>query len=158
MTPDLDPELDLVLTRELNAPREILYKIWTTPQHLVHWFVPKPHKVTACELDVRPGGAFNTTFDVEGNIMENKGVYLEVVPNEKLVFTDTYTVGWKPAPEPFMTGIVTFEDLGGSRTKYTAVVRHRNAEATKAHRDMGFFDGWGTMTSQMEEHAQGLMK
>jgi len=52
----LDPELDLVLVREVNAPREILYTCWTTPEHLVHWFVPKPHKVTACELDVRVGG------------------------------------------------------------------------------------------------------
>jgi uncharacterized protein YndB with AHSA1/START domain len=152
----LDPELDLVLVRELNAPREILYRIWTTPEHLVHWFVPKPHRVTACELDVRPGGACNTTFDVEGNIMENKGVYLEVVPNEKLVFTDTYTAGWKPSPEPFMTAIVTFEDVAPGRTKYTAIVRHRNADAAKSHRDMGFFDGWGTMTDQMEDYAKGL--
>jgi uncharacterized protein YndB with AHSA1/START domain len=152
----LDPELDLVLVRELNAPREILYRIWTTPEHLVHWFVPKPHRVTACELDVRPGGACNTTFDVEGNIMENKGVYLEVVPNEKLVFTDTYTAGWKPSPEPFMTAIVTFEDVAPGRTRYTAIVRHRNADAAKSHRDMGFFDGWGTMTDQMEDYAKGL--
>ena len=109
----LDPELDLQLVRELNAPRELLYKCWTTPEHLVHWFVPKPHKVTHCELDVRPGGACSTTFEVEGKLMENNGVYLEVIPNEKLVFTDGYTAGWKPAPEPFMTAIVTFEDLGG---------------------------------------------
>jgi uncharacterized protein YndB with AHSA1/START domain len=155
---DLDPELDLVLERELNAPREILWQIWTQPEHLVHWFVPKPHKVTKCDLDVRPGGACNTTFDVEGTIMENNGVYLEVVPGEKLVFTDTYTAGWKPAAEPFMTAIVTFADLGGGRTKYTAVVRHRNADSAKTHKDMGFFDGWGTMTSQMEEYAQGLMR
>ncbi len=53
---DLDPTLDLVLTRDLNAPRDVLYACWTTPEHLVHWFVPKPHKVAACELDVRPGG------------------------------------------------------------------------------------------------------
>ena len=45
--PKLDPELDLVLVREVNAPREILYTCWTTPEHLVHWLVPKPHKVTA---------------------------------------------------------------------------------------------------------------
>ncbi len=155
---DIDPDLDLVLTRELNAPRETLWKIWTEPRHLVHWFVPKPHRVTACELDVRPGGVFNTTFDVEGTTMENKGVYLEVVPNEKLVFTDTYTAGWKPAPDPFMTAIITFQDLGAGRTTYTALVRHRSREAAASHRDMGFFDGWGTMTSQMEAYAQELMK
>ncbi|MDB5658175.1 MAG: polyketide cyclase [Cypionkella sp.] len=160
MTPDdkldLDPETDLVLTREINAPREILYKCWTTPEHLVHWFVPKPHKVTACALDVRPGGKCNTTFEVDGTEMENNGVYLEVIPNEKLVFTDTYTEGWKPNPEPFMTAILTFEDIGGGRTRYTAVARHRSKETAESHKQMGFYDGWGTVVTQLEEYAQGL--
>jgi uncharacterized protein YndB with AHSA1/START domain len=124
----------------------------------MQWFVPKPNKVAACHLDVRVGGAFNTTFDVEGTIMENNGVYLEVIPNEKLVFTDTYTVGWKPAPEPFMTAILTFEDAGPGRTRYRAVARHRSAETAKQHADMGFHDGWGTVATQLEAYAQGLMK
>lgn len=158
LDPTLDPTLDLVLTRDLNAPREVLYQCWTTPEHLVQWFVPKPHKVTACELDVRPGGACNTTFDVEGKLMENKGVYLEVIPNEKLVFTDAYSVGWKPAPDPFMTAIVTFEDLGNGRTRYTAIARHRTPDTARAHKDMGFFDGWGTVATQLEAYAQGLAK
>lgn len=153
---DLDPDLDLVLVRELAAPRAVIWRCWTEPQHLMQWFVPKPHKVTACHLDVRVGGACNTTFDVEGAVMENKGVYLEVVPGEKLVFTDTYTEGWKPSAEPFMTAIVTFEDLGEGRTRYTAVARHRNAETARQHRDMGFHDGWGTVATQLEAYAQGM--
>lgn len=153
---DLDPELDLMITRELNAPHEVLYTCWTTPAHLVHWFMPKPHKVVACTLDVRPGGACNMTFDVDGTIIENKGVYLEVVPNEKLVFTDTYSAGWKPAADPFMTAIVTFADLGGGRTRYTAVARHRTAETAKQHEAMGFSSGWGTVAAQLEAYAQGL--
>ncbi len=156
MTLDLNPETDLVLVREINAPREILYTCWTTPEHLVHWFVPKPHKVTACALDVRPGGKCNTTFDVDGTEMENNGVYLEVIPNEKLVFTDTYTEGWKPNPEPFMTAILTFEDIGNGRTRYTAVARHRSKETAESHKQMGFYDGWGTVVTQLEEYAQGL--
>lgn len=158
MTPDrnLDPNLDLVLTRDINAPREVLYACWTQPEHLVHFFVPKPHRVTACTLDVRAGGACNTTFDVDGTAMENNGVYLEVIPNEKLVFTDAYTEGWKPAPEPFMTAIITFEDIGQGRTRYTAIARHRNAETAKTHKDMGFYEGWGTVVDQLEAYAQGL--
>lgn len=156
MTLDLNPETDLVLVREINAPREILYTCWTTPEHLVHWFVPKPHKVTACALDVRPGGKCNSTFEVDGTEMENNGVYLEVIPNEKLVFTDTYTEGWKPNPEPFMTAILTFEDIGNGRTRYTAVARHRSKETAESHKQMGFYDGWGTVVTQLEEYAQGL--
>ena len=154
----LNPETDLVLTRDIAAPREVLYKCWTTPEHLMHWFVPKPHKVTACELDVRPGGKCNTTFDVDGTEMPNNGVYLEVIPNEKIVFTDTYTEGWVPKPDPFMTAIITFEDIGHGRTRYTATVRHRTPEAAKTHVDMGFYGGWGTATDQLEAYAQGLPK
>lgn len=157
-TDDLDPDLDLVLTRDLNAPRDILWDCWTKPEHLVHWFVPHPHKVVDCQLDVRPGGACNTSFEVDGNRMDNKGVYLEVVPQERLVFTDTYTTGWKPAPEPFMTAVLTFEDLGEGRTRYTAVARHRSAATAQSHRDMGFHEGWGLVATQLEAYARGLIR
>lgn len=155
--PEFDPALDLVLVRDLAAPRPLIWECWTKAEHLVHWFVPHPHRVTACHLDVRVGGACNTTFEVEGAVMENRGVYLEVVPQERLVFTDCYTEGWKPAAEPFMTAILTFEDLGGGKTRYTAVARHRNAETARSHAEMGFHDGWGTVASQLEAYAQGLM-
>ena len=153
---DLDPELDLELVRDLKAPRALLWACWTDPKHLVHWFVPKPHKVVAVEQDLRPGGAANMTFDVGGTLMENPGVYLEVIPGEKLVFTDTYSVGWKPAAEPFMTAIVTFEDREPGITRYRAVVRHRSKDAAENHRKMGFFDGWSTVAGQLETYAQEL--
>lgn len=154
----LDPETDLILTRTLNAPRALIWQCWTRPEHLVEWFVPKPHRVVACEIDLRVGGRFNTTFEVEGNLHPNQGVFLEVVEGEKLVFTDTYTEGWKPAPEPFMTAIITLEDAGEGRTTYTAVARHRNAETARQHADMGFQDGWGTAAAQLEAHAQQLAR
>jgi uncharacterized protein YndB with AHSA1/START domain len=90
--------------------------------------------------------------------MENKGVYLEVVPGEKLVFTDAYTEGWKPAPEPFMTAILLLADAPGNGTTYTAIARHRNPDSRKTHEDMGFFDGWGTVATQLETYAKGLVK
>ncbi|MFZ1726547.1 MAG: SRPBCC family protein [Albidovulum sp.] len=155
---NLDPDLDLVLTRSVNAAPALLWQCWTQPEHLVHFFVPKPHKVTACRIDLRIGGAFETAFDVDGNEMHNNGVYLELVENEKLVFTDTYTEGWKPAPDPFMTAIVTFEDAGDGKTKYTAIARHRSKETADQHKAMGFHDGWGTVVDQLEQYAQGLMK
>lgn len=154
--PEFDPALDLVLVRDLAAPRAVIWECWTKAEHLVHWFVPRPHRVTACHLDLRVGGACDTTFEVDGHVMENRGVYLEVVPQERLVFTDAYRVGWKPAPEPFMTAIVTFEDLGGGRTRYAAVARHRTADTAKAHAEMGFHDGWGTVATQLEAYARGL--
>lgn len=56
-----------------------------------------------------------------------------------------------------MTAILTFEDLGGGRTRYTAVARHRTAENAKTHADMGFQDGWGTVATQLEAYARGLL-
>jgi uncharacterized protein YndB with AHSA1/START domain len=90
-------------------------------------------------------------------VIDNQGVYLEVVPGEKLVFTDAYTEGWKPAPEPFMTAILLLADAAGGGTTYTAIARHRNPDTRKAHEDMGFFDGWGTVVTQLETYAKGLM-
>jgi uncharacterized protein YndB with AHSA1/START domain len=152
----IDAETDLVLTRDMNAPRAGVWTCWTTPEHLMQWFVPKPHRVTACRLDVRPGGACCTTFDVDGMIIENNGVYLEVIHQKKLVFTDTYTEGWKPVAEPFMTAIITLEDLANGGTRYTAVVRHRSKEIAKQHQDMGFYEGWGMAADQLEHYAQTL--
>ncbi|MBK8439753.1 MAG: SRPBCC family protein [Rhodobacter sp.] len=155
---DLDPRTDLSFTRRLAVPRSMVWDCWTLPEHIPHFFVPRPHRVTACDIDLRVGGRFNTTFEVEGNEMQNNGVYLEVVPQEKLVFTDTYTEGWKPAPDPFMTAILLLADSEDGGTTYTAIARHRSPETRQAHEDMGFFDGWGTVVTQLEDYAKGLLK
>ena len=152
----LDPALDLSLTREIALPPAVLFACWTQSQHIPQFFVPKPHRVVACHIDLRVGGAFNTSFDVDGAVMQNNGVWLEIVPDKKLVFTDAYTEGWKPAPEPFMTAIITLDDLGDNRSRYTAIARHRSAEAAETHRQMGFYQGWGTVVDQLEAYARSL--
>ena len=153
---ELDPDLDLVLRRDLRAPPARVFACWTNAAHLPHWFVPHPHRVTACRLDPRVGGAFDTTFDVDGTVIENRGVFLEVVPDRRLVFTDSYAEVWKPAPDPFMTAILTFEPGADGGTRYTAVVRHRTAEAARRHAEMGFHDGWGIVADQLHAYAMGL--
>ena len=153
---NLDRETDLTFTRTIQAPRTLLWECWTTPEHIKHFFVPKPYGIDACEIDLRVGGRFNTTMNVEGNLMENEGVYLEVVEGARLVFTDTYSEGWKPAADPFMTAIIEFADDGNGGTTYTATARHRSPEARQSHEDMGFYDGWGTVATQLEEYAQSL--
>jgi uncharacterized protein YndB with AHSA1/START domain len=152
----LDPDIDLTFTRVLKAPRRLIWECWTTPRHIREFFVPKPHGVTACEIDLRPGGRFDTTFLVDGTAMENRGVVLEVVEGEKLVFTDAYSEGWKPAPDPFMTAIVILADAAGGGTSYTVIVRHRSAEVRKTHEEMGFLDGWGTVADQLDAYALSL--
>ncbi|PJE29103.1 Uncharacterized conserved protein YndB, AHSA1/START domain [Pseudooceanicola antarcticus] len=152
---DQSPRTDLSFTRHLAVPRALVWECWTRPEHIPHFFIPAPHRVTACDIDLRVGGRFNTTFEVEGNVMENTGVYLEVIEGRRLVFTDAYSEGWKPAPDPFMTAILDFED-DGEGTRYTVTVRHRSPEACAQHEQMGFFDGWGTVASQLEAYAATL--
>ena len=153
---NLDPTTDLTFTRTLAAPRKVVWECWTTPEHLKQFFVPRPHSVEACEIDLRVGGRFDTTMNVGGTPMESRGVYLEVVEGRRLVFTDAYSEGWKPAPDPFMTAIIELADAPDGGTIYTATARHRSAEARQSHEDMGFFEGWGTVASQLEAYAQSL--
>lgn len=155
---NLNPATDLSFTRTLDAPRSVLWECWTTPKHIMNFFMPKPHSLDACEIDLRVGGKFNTVMKVDGKQIENKGVYLEIVDGERLVFTDGYSEGWAPAPDPFMTAIVVFRDDGNGGTIYTAIARHRSPEARQTHEDMGFFGGWGTVATQLEQYAQSLAK
>jgi uncharacterized protein YndB with AHSA1/START domain len=84
----------------------------------------------------------------DGNEFPNRGVYLEVVENERLVFTDAYTKAWEPSPKPFMTVIITFEDED-AKTCYTARVRQWTAADREAHEKMGFHRGWGQCADQL---------
>ena len=142
---------ELVLTRVIDAPREMVYRAWTEPELLKQWFAPKPYTTPVAELDVRPGGSNHIVMrGPDGVDLPNRGVYLEVVPNERLVVTDAYVSAWEPALKPFMTLILTFEDAGG-KTRYTARVRHWTAADRKAHEEMGFHEGWSRCTDQLEE-------
>ncbi|MFZ7091671.1 SRPBCC family protein [Primorskyibacter sp. 2E233] len=153
---DLDPKTDLTFTRRLPVPPALVWECWTTPEHIKHFFVPKPHSVAACEIDLRVGGRFNTSFDVDGQRMQNNGVYLEIIDSKKLVFTDFFSEGWKPAADPFMTAIIELQDDGEGGTIYTATARHRSEDSKSKHEAMGFFDGWGTVVDQLIDYAKSL--
>ena len=140
---------DLVLTRIINAPPEKVFRAWTESELLKQWFAPLPYTTPVAETDVRPGGSSLIVMrDPDGNDFPSKGVYLEVVKNERLVFTDAYTTAWKPSEKPFMTVILTFENEGGN-TKYTARVRHWTVADRDTHEKMGFHEGWGQCADQL---------
>src|SRR5436190_17159754 len=115
---------ELVLTRLIDASRDRLWRCWTEPKLMVQWFTPPPWKTVHVETDVRPGGASYVVMKgPEGQEMPNRGVYLEVVENERLVFTDAYSHAWEPSAKPFFTCMLTFENEGGpgsGQTRYTA--------------------------------------
>jgi hypothetical protein len=101
-------------------------------------------------MDVRSGGSSLIVMSgPNGEEVPNPGLYLEVVPNKRLVFTDAFTSTWVPAGKPFMVGDITFEDLGDGTTRYTAIARHWSVEDRKTHEQMGFHEGWGVAADQM---------
>lgn len=147
---------DLTLTRLIDAPREKLFRAWTDPALIPLWFCPPPWGVSEAHTDVRPGGGSLIVMrGPGGEEFPNRGVYLEVIPNEKLVFTDAYTEGWEPSEKPFMTAILTFAEEDG-KTRYTATVRHWTADDMAQHEAMGFHDGWGIATDQLEALAKRI--
>ena len=142
---------ELVLTRIFDAPSEKVFRAWTEPELIKQWFAPLPWTTPYAETDVRPGGSNLITMrSPEGEDYPNPGVYLEVVENERLVVTDAYTRAWEPSEQPFMTLILTFEDLGG-KTRYTARVLHWSVADRERHEQMGFHQGWGQCADQLAE-------
>jgi uncharacterized protein YndB with AHSA1/START domain len=145
-------EREIVFTRETHVSPDRLYAGWTTPELLLQWFTPKPWQTTACEIDPKPGGTFHTMMrSPEGEEFPNPGVFLEAVPNERLVFTNAYFPGWEPNPGIFFTVILTFEAVPNGGTRYTARARHWTVEAREKHEAMGFVEGWGKAFEQLVE-------
>jgi uncharacterized protein YndB with AHSA1/START domain len=147
---------DLIVTRIIDAPRENVFRAWTEPTLLKRWFAPAPFTTPKVEIDVRPGGTSLIVMrGPDGNEFPNTGVYLEVVNNERLVFTDSFSKAWEPSHKPFMTVVLTFEDLDG-KTQYTARVRHWSVADRETHEKMGFHQGWPKCTDQLASLASTL--
>ncbi|MBK6580733.1 MAG: SRPBCC family protein [Sandaracinaceae bacterium] len=158
MTTEITPmdERELVLTRLVDVPAEKLYRCWTEPALLTQWFAPLPWTTPHAELDVRAGGANRITMrSPEGEDMPNEGIYLEVVPNEKLVITDAFRAGWMPTAAAFMVIVLTFTPEDG-KTRYIARARHWTKEAAEQHEQMGFHTGWGICADQLVALAKTL--
>lgn len=155
--PEVNPKLDLVLERVVDVPPHLVWEAWTKPEHVKHWFCPKPWGVTECEIDLRPGGIFRTVMcSPEGNSFPNVGCYLEIVPNQKLVFTDALQPGYRPSENPFFTAILLLEPEG-TGTRYIAYAIHRDEPGRKKHEEMGFHHGWGTVLDQLVAYIKEKM-
>lgn len=156
MTQEFDPKLDLVFERVVNISPEQAWAAWTQPELIKKWFTPAPWKTIDCEIDLRPGGIFRTTFlTPEGEEFPNLGCFLEVIENRKLVWTCALGPGFRPLELPdsshgafFFTAILTFEPASKG-TKYRAQVIHSNEAGRKQHEEMGFETGWGLALDQL---------
>jgi uncharacterized protein YndB with AHSA1/START domain len=155
----INPDLDLLLERDIAVPVDKVWAAWTQPALMKQWFTPKPWKTVEVDNDLRPGGRANVIMESpEGQRFPNIGSYLEVIPNRRLTFTSLMLEDFRPVARPEsgaedmpFTASIILEDLGNGRTRYTAWVRHADAKGKQAHEAMGFHTGWGAALDQLVE-------
>jgi uncharacterized protein YndB with AHSA1/START domain len=143
-----DPaERELVITRIFDAPRHLVFKAWTEPEHFRRWWGPKGFTNPVCEMDVRPGGAYRfCTRSPEGRDYWVHGVYREIVEPERLVFTyAVQDVAGKPGHQMLVT--VSFSDHDGK----TRLTMHQALFETVADRD-DHVRGWNEVLDHLVEY------
>lgn len=151
MTGATPPNLELAVERHIAAPPALVWEIMT--RRMPEWFCPKPWVADIIEQDWRPGGRSAMVMrGPNGEQSPNEGVFLEVLPGERFIFTDAFTVGWHPAG-PFMVGVFEIAPAGDG-THYRASARHWTAEACERHKAMGFDAGWGAVADQLKALAE----
>lgn len=148
---------DLVISRLVRAPRAKVWRAWTDPALLKVWWCPKPWSTEVRAFDLRPGGAFHTFMQgPDGGTSDNPGSFLDIVPQQRLVFTSLLVADWRPAtPWLAFTATITMADEGEG-TRYTATVMHPDQATSDRHAEMGFHDGWGTCIDQLDAVAAAL--
>ncbi len=154
MSDDLNPELDLEINRILDVPVDLVWRAWTEPELLKQWWCPLPWTTPEARIDLRVGGEFYTRMQgPNGEGGGGSGCYLELVENERLVWTGALQPGFRPQDAvgaPFLfTGKLLLE-AQGDKTHYRAIAMHSNAAGSKAHEEMGFHEGWGEVANQLE--------
>jgi uncharacterized protein YndB with AHSA1/START domain len=144
----LPTDEQILITREFDAPRHLVYKAWTTPELVRRWWHAKRGEVTSCDIDLRVGGAWRYVMVACGVEAAFHGEYREIVPNERIVSTEVY----EGAPEAEAVDTVTFTEANG-RTTLTILVEHASKEHRDAHIESGMEDGLQDALDLLEEVA-----
>ena len=148
----MNPDLDLTLQRVIRAPRASVWRAWTDPSQLAQWWVPAPTVVRVDRLEVRPGGAFVTCMSDDGVefVPHMDASFLVVDELERLAFTNAVDSRLRPAdPDPVAMVAEILLDDHPAGTDYRVIVRHGDPAARARHEEIGFFDGWGSVTEQL---------
>jgi uncharacterized protein YndB with AHSA1/START domain len=147
------PTNELRIEKYIAASPETVWKVMTA--RTAEWWCPKPWTTEIIEQDWRAGGRSAMVMrGPNGEEAPSDGVFLEVTPNRRLVFTDAFTSGWVPHAA-FMVGIMEITPEGDG-TRYHGIARHWDEAAMKKHEEMGFVDGWGAVADQLAELAESV--
>lgn len=113
---------EIVFTRALDAPRDLVFEAWTNPEHVRHWWGLRDSTMILCEADVRPGGSWRyVTTAKDGAEVPFTGVYQEVTPPERLVYTEVYDVEPFNSGDPAVNTVTFTEEEGGTLMTITTV-------------------------------------
>lgn len=162
----LDKTLDLVLERHIDVPKDLVWRALVEPELVKKWFCPKPWQTVDCRIDLRVGGEFYTVMQSpEGQKFPNVGCFLDIIPQQRIVWTSALQPGFRPAAPAsekdkacaaiIFTCIITLETKKGG-TGYKAHVLHSTPQQAKMHEDMGFQEGWGTCLTQLVDVVKSL--
>jgi uncharacterized protein YndB with AHSA1/START domain len=142
----------ILITREFDAPRELVFKAWTTPELVARWWAGKRGKVTSIDIDLRVGGTWRYVMEAnEGFEVAFHGEYQEIVPNERLVNTEVF----EGMPDAAALDTLTFTEQDG-RTQVQVLVQHTSKEHRDAHIESGMEDGMQEAMDLLEQVAISL--
>jgi uncharacterized protein YndB with AHSA1/START domain len=155
----VNPKLDLVFERFIDAPTRLVWEALTKPEHLKEWYMPKAWgRVARAEMDVRPGGIFSIDIaTADGREFPNLGCFLEAVPMERLVWTSMLFPGYRPAvfDDIPITAIVTMESVG-TGTRYVFTALHRDEADLEKNKTSGWREGTDIALDQLVAHVTSI--
>ena len=129
----LPSDTQILITREFNAPRHLVFLAWTTPELIKRWWSGGRGEVTTAEVDLRPGGRWRYVLAAgDGTEAAFHGEYLQIVPDERIVSTEVY----EAIPDAEAVTTLTLTEMGG-RTRLTMLVQHTSRENRDRHLEYG---------------------
>jgi uncharacterized protein YndB with AHSA1/START domain len=155
----IDPKLDIVFERFVDAPVHLVWDALTRPEHIKEWYMPREWgRVSHAELDARPGGIFRIDIAVgDGREVPNLGCVLEAVPLERLVWTSMLFPGYRPAvfDDIPITAIMTLK-AEGTGTRYVFTALHRDEADLEKNRESGWQQGTEIALDQLVAHVKSM--
>lgn len=154
----LPSDTQILVTREFDAPRELVYRAWTTPELVRRWWSGRRGEMTVADIDLRVGGRWRYVMIASGGFeVAFHGEFRELVPNERIVTTEVYEMpdAEPPAPEDEPLNTITFSETGG-RTTLTLLVDTSSKELRDTIIDSGMEGGMQEGMDLLEEVAASL--
>lgn len=147
-------DTEIVMTRSFRAPRELVWRAWTDPQHVRQWWGREGSTLTVCEIDLRVGGEWRyVERQADGSEYPFKGVYREIVPPERLV--STFIFDMEPFSEKANVDTLTLEEIDGG-TRITTHTQFASKEDRDAMVESGMEDGANESMDRLDAHLQAI--